>query len=49
MLSFWYFTFAMSKHTDVMSWLEGNSGEMIIYAVLLGFSSLPYQKKWYEY
>ena len=29
----------MPKHTDVILWLVGNSGEMIIYAFLLEFSS----------
>ena len=48
MLSFWNCTFAMSKHTDVISCLAGNSGEMVIYAFLLGFSSPFRQKKWYE-
>ena len=38
----------MLKHTDVITWLAGNSGEMIIYAFLLGFSSLSRQKEWYE-
>ena len=37
MLSVWHSTFAMPKYTDVISWLAGNSGEMIIYAFLLGF------------
>ena len=44
----WHCTFAMPKHTDVISWLAGNSGEMVIYAFLLGFSSLSRQKEWYE-
>ena len=39
MLSFWHCTFAMPKHIDIISWLAGNSGEMVIYAFLLGFSS----------
>ena len=30
------------------SWLAGNSGEMVIYAFLLGFSSLSHQKECYE-
>ena len=34
----------MPKHTNVISWLTGNSGEMVIYAFLLGFSSLPIKK-----
>ena len=38
----------MPKHTDVISWLVGNSGEMIIYAFLLKFSSHFHEKKWYE-
>ena len=49
MLSFWHSTFAMLKHTDVISWLTGNSGEMVIYASLLGFFSHSRQKEWYEY
>ena len=48
MLNFWHFDFAMSKHINVISWLAGNNGEMIIYAFLLGFSSLSHQKEWYE-
>ena len=36
-LSIWHSSFAMSKQTNVISWLAGNSGEMIIYAFLLGF------------
>ena len=39
----------MSKYTDVISWLAGNSGEMVIYAFLLGFFSHSHQKEWYEY
>ena len=37
MLRIWHCTFAMLRYTDVISWLAGNSGEMIIYAFLLGF------------
>ena len=48
MLSFWHCTFAMPKHTDVILWLAGNSGEIVIYAFLLGFSSPSRQKEWYE-
>ena len=48
MLRFWHSTFAMSKHTDVISWLASNSGEMVIYAFLLGFSNPSRQKEWYE-
>ena len=44
----WHCTFAMSKHTDLISWLVGNSGEMVIYTFLLGFSSPSYKKEWYE-
>ena len=44
----WHCTFATPKHTDVISWLAGNSGEMVIYAFLLGFSSPSSQKEWYE-
>ena len=40
----WHCTLAMSKHTNVISWLAENSGEMVIYAFLLGFSSLSHQK-----
>ena len=45
MLSIWHCTFAMPKHTDIISWLAGNNDEMVIYAFLLGFSSPSYQKK----
>ena len=38
----WHWTFAMSKYTDVISWLAGNSDEMVIYAFLLGV--LPIKK-----
>ena len=38
----------MPEQTDVIPWLAGNSGEMVIYAFLLGFSSLTCQKEWYE-
>ena len=48
MLSFWHCTFAMPKHKDVISWLVGNNGEMIIYTFLLGFFSPTRQKEWYE-
>ena len=48
MSSFWHCTFTMPKHTNVISWLADNSGEMIIYAFLFGFSSPTYQKEWYE-
>ena len=36
--------FAMLKHIDVISSLVGNSGEMVIYTFLLGFSSPSRQK-----
>ena len=36
--------FALPKHIDVISWLAGNSGEMIIYVFLLGFSSHSHKK-----
>ena len=39
----------MPKHIDVISWLAGNNGEMVIYTFLLGFFSLSHQKEWYEY
>ena len=48
MLSIWHSTFTMSRHTNVISWLVGNSDEMVIYAFLLGFSSSSRQKEWYE-
>ena len=44
----WHCTFAISKHTGVILWLAGNSGEMVIYAFLLGFFSYFHKKKWYE-
>ena len=44
----WHCTFAMPKHTSVILWLANNSGEMVIYAFLLGFSSPSHQKEWYE-
>ena len=47
-LSIWHSTFAMPKDTNVISWLAGNSGEMVIYVFLLGFSSPSRQKEWYE-
>ena len=48
MLSIWHYTFAMPKHIDVISWLAGNSGEMVIYAFLLEFSNPSHKKEWYE-
>ena len=48
MLSFCRCTFAMPKHTNVISWLASNSGEMVIYAFLLGFPNPSHQKEWYE-
>ena len=44
----WHHTFTMPKHTDVISWMVGNSGEMVIYAFLLGIFSSSRQKEWYE-
>ena len=44
----WHYTFAISKHTGVILWLAGNSGEMVTYAFLLGFFSPSNQKEWYE-
>ena len=41
---YWHCTFAMPKHTGVILWLAGNSGEMVIYAFLLGFSSPSIKK-----
>ena len=38
----------MPKYTYVISWLAGNSGKMVIYAFLLGFSSNSSKKEWYE-
>ena len=32
----------------VILWFAGNSGEMVIYAFLLGFSSPSRKKEWYE-
>ena len=34
----------MPKYTDVISWLAGNSGEIVVYAFLLGFSSHSVKK-----
>ena len=48
MLSIWHSTFAMLKHINVISWLAGNSGEMIIYTFLLEFSTPSHQKEWYK-
>ena len=48
MLSFWRYTFAMLKHIYVILWLVGNSGEIVIYAFLLGFSSPSRQNEWYK-
>ena len=45
----WHCTFAMPKHTDVISWLASNSDEMVIYAILLEFFSHSRQKEWYKY
>ena len=44
----WHCTFAMPKHIGVILWLAGNSGEMVIYTFLLGFSSPSHQKEWYK-
>ena len=44
----WHCTLATLKHTGVILWLAGNSGEMIIYAFLLGFFSHSRQKEWYK-
>ena len=48
MLSIWHSTFTLPKHTNVISWLADNSGEMVIYAFLLGFSNPSSKKEWYE-
>ena len=45
---YWYCTFAIPKHTGVISWLAGSNDEMVIYAFILGFSSPSRQKEWYE-
>ena len=45
---YWHCTFAMPKHTGVILWLVGNSGEMVIYAFFLGFFSPSHQREWYE-
>ena len=34
----------MPKHTGVVLWLAGNSGEMVINAFLLGFLVIPVKK-----
>ena len=34
----------MPKHIDVILWLAGNSGEIVIYAFLLEFSNPSHQK-----
>ena len=44
----WHCTFAMPKHTNVLSWLAGNNDEMVIYAFFLGFFSPSCQKEWCE-
>ena len=38
----------MPKHTDVISWLAGNIGEMIINVFLLEFSNSSRQKELYD-
>ena len=40
----WHCTFTMPKHIDVILWLVGNSGEMVVYAFLLGFLVIPVKK-----
>ena len=35
----------MPEYTNVISWLAGNSGEMVIYAFLLRFFSPTRQKE----
>ena len=44
MVSIWHSNFAMPKHIDVILWLVGNSGEMVVYAFLLGFLVIPVKK-----
>ena len=34
----------MPKHIDVILWLVGNSGEMVVYAFILGFLVIPVKK-----
>ena len=41
-------TILLCRSTQCYTWLVGFSGEMVIYAFLLGFSSPSYQKEWYE-
>ena len=48
MLSFLTLHFWYAKHTYAISWLAGNSGEMIIYTFLLEFSTPSHQKEWYK-
>ena len=40
--------FCYAKAYRCYTWLAGFSGEMVIYAFLLGFFSSSYQKEWYE-
>ena len=35
----------MPKHTNIISWLAGNCGEMVIYVFLLEFSNPSRKKK----
>ena len=45
MLSICHSNLAMPKHTNVISWLVSNNGEMVIYAFLLRFFSHSRQKE----
>ena len=38
------FQLCYAEHTNVILWLAGNSGEIVIYAFFLGFSSPSRQK-----
>ena len=42
------FQFCYVEAHKYHSWLAGDSGEMVIYAFRLGFSSPSHQKEWYE-
>ena len=42
------FQFCYAEAHKCHSWLAGNSGEMVIYAFFLGFSSPSRQKEWYK-
>ena len=44
MLNIWHSTFAIPKHTNVISWFANNSDKMVIYTFLLGFLDIPDKK-----